>query len=196
RVTHLPRAQEATCPKQEGGTGGCAMNEDVENELRSSTGSVKKPLKCQNGSEAANVQKKTLQFLCKWIKYHSKVTLVLTLLVILVLALVPALAVLSEGRQTIIPVVPDTPCLLACPAGWVGICYFLSKDQHTWDQGQAQCSELGASLAVLRDEEMEFLSLLCGNVSRWVGLRRRGQQLQLLLSFNGRFYNPTYFVLL
>ncbi|NXU62633.1 CD69 protein, partial [Horornis vulcanius] len=62
-----------------------------------------------------------------------------------------------------------------CPAGWVGyrgICYFLSKDHRTWDQGQAQCSELGASLAVLRDEETGFLFRLCGNVDYWLGLRR------------------------
>ncbi|NXM61455.1 CD69 protein, partial [Illadopsis cleaveri] len=60
-----------------------------------------------------------------------------------------------------------------CPAGWVGyngICYFLSQDQRTWDQGQAQCSELGASLAVLRNEEMEFLFRLCRKVDYWVGL--------------------------
>ncbi|XP_066063144.1 early activation antigen CD69-like [Chamaea fasciata] len=112
---------------------------------------------------------------------HPKVTLVLALLVILVLALVPALAVLSGGRQGNIPVVPDTPQLLACPAGWVGyngMCHFLSKDERTWDQGQAQCSELGASLAVLRDEEMEFLFRLSWKVGYWLGLRRRGQQLQ------------------
>ncbi|NWW36944.1 CD69 protein, partial [Panurus biarmicus] len=62
-----------------------------------------------------------------------------------------------------------------CPAEWIeynGICYFLSKDHSTWDQAQAQCSELGASLAVLRDEEMEFLFLLSGNVDYWLGLRR------------------------
>ncbi|NXY39072.1 CD69 protein, partial [Pomatorhinus ruficollis] len=62
-----------------------------------------------------------------------------------------------------------------CPAGWVGyngICYFLSKDQRTWDQGQERCSELGASLAVLRDEEMEFLFRLCRKVNPWLGLRR------------------------
>lgn len=61
----------------------------------------------------------------------------------------------AGGRQTNIAAFPGTP--LACPDDWVGyrrICYFLSKDQHTWDQGQARCSELGASLAVLRDEEM------------------------------------------
>ncbi|NXU97786.1 CLC2L protein, partial [Cettia cetti] len=45
-------------------------------------------------------------------------------------------------------------------------------------QGQAQCSELGASLAVLRDEEMEFLFRLSRRVSLWLRLRRRGQQLQ------------------
>ncbi|NXP43152.1 CD69 protein, partial [Leiothrix lutea] len=62
-----------------------------------------------------------------------------------------------------------------CPAGWVGyngICYFLSGDQRPWDQGRARCSELGASLAVLRDEEMEFLSRLWGKVNPWLGLRR------------------------
>ncbi|NWV28271.1 CD69 protein, partial [Origma solitaria] len=62
-----------------------------------------------------------------------------------------------------------------CPDGWVGyrgVCYFLSKDHRSWDQAQALCSELGASLAVLKDEEMEFVFLLTGNVDHWLGLRR------------------------
>ncbi|NXS82623.1 CD69 protein, partial [Erpornis zantholeuca] len=62
-----------------------------------------------------------------------------------------------------------------CPDGWVGyhrICYFVSGDRYTWDQGQARCSELGASLAVLKDWEMEFLFTFSRNVDYWVGLRR------------------------
>ncbi|NXB13158.1 CD69 protein, partial [Rhagologus leucostigma] len=62
-----------------------------------------------------------------------------------------------------------------CPKGWVGhngVCYFLSRDEGSWDQGQARCSELGASLAVLKDEEMEFLFHFSGNVDCWLGLRR------------------------
>ncbi|NXT72899.1 CD69 protein, partial [Chaetops frenatus] len=62
-----------------------------------------------------------------------------------------------------------------CPNGWVGylgICYLLSRDESSWDQAQAQCSELGASLAVLRDEEMDLLFHLCGNLDYWLGLRR------------------------
>ncbi|NXY12477.1 CD69 protein, partial [Pteruthius melanotis] len=62
-----------------------------------------------------------------------------------------------------------------CPHGWVGyngICYFLSRDHRTWDQGQARCSELGASLAMLRDEEMEFLFTFSRDVDYWLGLRR------------------------
>ncbi|NXS80519.1 CD69 protein, partial [Erpornis zantholeuca] len=62
-----------------------------------------------------------------------------------------------------------------CPRGWVGyrgICYFLSRDRRTWDQGQARCSALGASLAVLKDWEMEFLSTFSRKVNHWVGLRR------------------------
>ncbi|NWV09159.1 CD69 protein, partial [Ptilonorhynchus violaceus] len=62
-----------------------------------------------------------------------------------------------------------------CLKGWVEyhrICYFLSNDHGTWDQAQDRCSELGASLAVLKDREMEFLSRLSGNVDYWLGLRR------------------------
>uniref|UniRef100_A0A8U7NMJ0 Uncharacterized protein n=1 Tax=Corvus moneduloides TaxID=1196302 RepID=A0A8U7NMJ0_CORMO len=66
----------------------------------------------------------------------------------------------SCGKTPVTPVAPVAPVLLACPKGWVGyrgVCDFRSRDQGTWDQGQARCSELGASLAVLKDEEMEFL---------------------------------------
>uniref|UniRef100_A0A8C3XY46 C-type lectin domain-containing protein n=1 Tax=Catharus ustulatus TaxID=91951 RepID=A0A8C3XY46_CATUS len=57
-----------------------------------------------------------------------------------------------------VPVPPATPLLvLGCPHGWVGyngVCYYFSRDQGTWEQGQERCSELGASLAILKDEEM------------------------------------------
>ncbi|NWH91786.1 CLC2H protein, partial [Aegithalos caudatus] len=62
-----------------------------------------------------------------------------------------------------------------CPSGWVGyngVCYYLSRDYSTWEQGQEQCSELGASLAILKDEEMDLLFRLAGNVDYWLGLRR------------------------
>ncbi|NXY63612.1 CLC2H protein, partial [Callaeas wilsoni] len=62
-----------------------------------------------------------------------------------------------------------------CPDGWVGyhrVCYYLSKDHGTWEQGQERCSELGASLAILKEEEIDFLFRLRGNVDYWLGLRR------------------------
>ncbi|NWI45179.1 CD69 protein, partial [Picathartes gymnocephalus] len=62
-----------------------------------------------------------------------------------------------------------------CPNDWVGyrgVCYFLSRDEGTWEQAQARCSELGASLAMLKDREMEFLFRLSGNEHYWLGLRR------------------------
>ncbi|NWZ18087.1 CL2D5 protein, partial [Agelaius phoeniceus] len=63
-----------------------------------------------------------------------------------------------------------------CPRGWVGyngVCYYFSRDYSTWEQGQEQCSELGASLAIAKDEEaMDLLFLLRGNVDFWLGLRR------------------------
>lgn len=54
-----------------------------------------------------------------------------------------------------------------CPRGWVGYngtCYYFSRDHGSWEQGQERCSELGASLAILKDEEMvsEWLRVLWG----------------------------------
>ncbi|RLV61893.1 hypothetical protein DV515_00019911 [Chloebia gouldiae] len=79
------------------------------------------------------------------------------------------------------PQVPVTPVTLqCCPRGWVGsngVCYYLSRDYRSWEQAQERCSELGASLAILKDEAMDLLFRLRGNVDYWIGLRRRGERL-------------------
>ncbi|RMC11834.1 hypothetical protein DUI87_11960 [Hirundo rustica rustica] len=115
----------------------------------------------------------------KWFRSHPVVVLVLIVLVFLLLALVVALAVQSAAQ---VPVPAATPLLvLGCPSGWVGyngVCYYFSWDHGTWDQGQERCSELGASLAIVKDAEMDLLFRLRGNVDFWLGLRRRGERLQ------------------
>ncbi|KAM7008312.1 C-type lectin domain family 2 member B-like [Passerculus sandwichensis] len=94
----------------------------------------------------------------------------------LMLALGAALAVLA------VPQVPVTPANLhCCPFEWVGhkgVCYYFSRDYSTWEEGQERCSKLGASLAIVKDEEaMDLLFRLRGNVDFWLGLRRRGERL-------------------
>ncbi|XP_030826483.1 C-type lectin domain family 2 member B-like [Camarhynchus parvulus] len=79
-----------------------------------------------------------------------------------------------------VPVTPATPLLvLGCPHGWVGfngVCYYFSWDHSTWEQGQERCSELGASLAIAKDEEaMDLLFRLCGNGDFWLGLAQDGR---------------------
>ncbi|NXU14904.1 CD69 protein, partial [Pardalotus punctatus] len=62
-----------------------------------------------------------------------------------------------------------------CPddlLGYRGKCYNLSRDPRSWDQARAECSELGASLAVLKDREMDFFFCLSKKDDYWVGLRR------------------------
>ncbi|XP_063262579.1 early activation antigen CD69-like [Prinia subflava] len=114
----------------------------------------------------------------KRFRSHPVPVLVLVVLVLLVLALAVALAVQSAPK---LPVPPATLLLvLACPSGWVGyngLCYYFSRDSSTWEQGQERCSEFGASLAIVKDEDMGLLFRLRGNVDYWLGLRRRGQRL-------------------
>ncbi|XP_074423922.1 C-type lectin domain family 2 member B-like isoform X3 [Larus michahellis] len=95
------------------------------------------------------------------------------------------------GRHGGDPAVPAAP-MLACPDDWVGyrnVCYYLSRDEGSWEWSQEQCSSHGASLAMPRREwEMEFLLRLKGNMDYWLGLRRRGERLQWVdgSSFNQR----------
>uniref|UniRef100_A0A8C5XAA8 C-type lectin domain-containing protein n=1 Tax=Malurus cyaneus samueli TaxID=2593467 RepID=A0A8C5XAA8_9PASS len=64
---------------------------------------------------------------------------------------------------------------------WRGILRASPFSSLSWDQAQARCSELGASLAVLKDWEMVsegFLFPHSTRVDYWLGLRRRGRELQ------------------
>ncbi|XP_064285399.1 C-type lectin domain family 2 member D-like [Passer domesticus] len=106
---------------------------------------------------------------------------VLILLLLLLLAFGVVLAVQSAAAAQV-PVTPATPLLvLGCPRGWVGcngVCYYFSKNYSSWEQAEERCSELGASLAILKDEEeMGLLFRLRGNGDYWLGLRRRGERL-------------------
>ncbi|XP_074400494.1 C-type lectin domain family 2 member B-like [Zonotrichia albicollis] len=132
----------------------------------------------ENRSARGNVHTRLLG---ERFRSHPVGTAVLILLLlVLVLALGVALAVRAAPQ---VPVTTTTPqCVLGCPPGWVGyngVCYYFSRDYSTWDQGQERCSELGASLAIAKDEEaMDLLSRLRGNGDFWLGLRRRGERLQ------------------
>ncbi|XP_071294639.1 C-type lectin domain family 2 member D-related protein-like isoform X3 [Agelaius tricolor] len=180
-VPHLPGAQEATWHKQGDATCEHAVSADVENGFCTSDGSVRESLAPQGTSATKTEHKRNLRrFLGEWIRGHPEGTAVLILLLlVLVLALGVALAVLAAPQ---VPVTAATPLLvLGCPHGWVGyngVCYYFSQDYSTWEQGQEQCSELGASLAIAKDEEaMDLLFRLRGNVNFWLGLRRRGERL-------------------
>nr|XP_031361006.1 C-type lectin domain family 2 member D-related protein-like [Lonchura striata domestica] len=149
RVPHLPGVQETNSERE--------VSEDVENGFCSTDGSVREPLRPQGTSATSNEHKRILRrFLGEWFSSHPVLTAVLILLLlVLVLALGVALAVQSAPQ---VPVTPATPQLvLGCPRGWVGsngVCYYLSRDYRSWDSAQEQCSELGASLAILQDEAM------------------------------------------
>ncbi|XP_066410923.1 C-type lectin domain family 2 member G-like isoform X1 [Molothrus aeneus] len=180
-VPHLPGAQEATWHKQGDATCEHSVSADVENGFCTSDGSVREPLAPHSTSGTENEHKRNLRrFLGEWIRGHPVGTAVLILLLlVLVLALGVALAVLAAPQ---VPVTPVTPLSnLGCPRGWVGyngVCYYFSRDHSTWEQGQERCSELGASLAIAKDEEaMDLLFRLRGNVDYWLGLRRRGEHL-------------------
>ncbi|XP_071655103.1 C-type lectin domain family 2 member B-like isoform X3 [Patagioenas fasciata] len=82
---------------------------------------------------------------------------------------------------------------LCCPDNWVGyrnVCYYLSREEGSWEWSQERCSSLGASLAVIKRKwEMEFLSHLRGNIDYWVGLRRQDGRPEWV---DGSSFNDTF----
>ncbi|XP_064496562.1 early activation antigen CD69-like, partial [Pseudopipra pipra] len=94
-----------------------------------------------------------------------------------------------------IPVTPKDPCFVPSLEAWEqhnSVCYYLLKDERTWEQAQNRCSKLGASLAVLSDKEMDHIFHLNGNLDYWLGLQRWGEQLQWV---DGSSYNSSLEVL-
>ncbi|XP_064285943.1 C-type lectin domain family 2 member D-like [Passer domesticus] len=176
-VPHSPAAQEATWHQQGAATCERAVSEDVENGFCTRDGSVREP---QGTSATGKEHKRDLRrLLGEWFRSHPVGTaLLILLLLVLLLPLGVALAVLAVPTPKV-TVTPATP--QCCPRGWVGykgVCYGFSKDYSSWEQAEERCSELGASLAILKDEEaMGLLFRLRGNGDYWLGLRRRGERL-------------------
>ncbi|KAM7047940.1 uncharacterized protein M8220_005640 isoform 1-T1 [Acridotheres tristis] len=179
-LTHMPGAQKATCHKQGDTICECAVSDDVENGICSRDGSVREPLDPKCTSAPGHVHRNILRrLLGEWFSCHPVLTSALIVLLVLVLALAVALAVQSAPQLPVPPATP--PSVLGCPPGWVGyngVCYYFSRDSRSWEQSQERCSELGASLAILKEEEMDLFFLLRGNGDYWLGLRSRGEQLQ------------------
>ncbi|KAM6325785.1 C-type lectin domain family 2 member B-like isoform 2-T2 [Alca torda] len=161
-------------------------------------GSVEEPLSPQDGETCAHpevpraVWKRMLRCLGQRHTLPPVRVLVLAVLVALVLALAAAVAALSAVRHGGDPAVPAAP-VLACPDDWVGyrnVCYYLSRDEGSWEWSQEQCSSHGASLAMPRREgEMEFLWHHKGGLLPWLGLRRRGERLEWV---DGSSFNQTF----
>ncbi|XP_067169972.1 C-type lectin domain family 2 member B-like [Apteryx mantelli] len=82
---------------------------------------------------------------------------------------------------------------LGCRDGWIGyhgICYYISREEASWESSQRHCSSLGASLAVLKREwEVPFLRELKVSTDCWLGLRRQDGR---LVWVDGTVYNETF----
>ncbi|XP_075382173.1 C-type lectin domain family 2 member F-like [Mycteria americana] len=196
----VPWVQGPAWCKRRVSTCQCAMGQEQRNGFCSSDGNVEEPLSPQDGGASPHPEvpgdadrRMHRRFLGKWCRLHAARVLVLAALVALVLALVLALAVVSgrcEGNAGL-PVAQVLPC----PDDWVGyrnVCYYLSREEGSWEWSQEQCSSCGASLAVFkRDWEKEFLLRLKGNIDYWLGLRRQGERLQWV---DGSSFNDTILV--
>ncbi|XP_062454612.1 C-type lectin domain family 2 member B-like isoform X4 [Rhea pennata] len=86
-----------------------------------------------------------------------------------------------------------TAAASGCREDWIGyrgMCYYLSRDEGSWDSSQHNCSSLGASLAVIKREwEVDFLRQFKGSIDCWFGLRRRDGR---LVWVDNTVYNETF----
>ncbi|XP_032533001.1 early activation antigen CD69-like isoform X1 [Chiroxiphia lanceolata] len=185
----MAQVQDGACPGQEGASSKFAGIQDMEGERNWNGENAEEPLSHQDGSETRKTLRKHLG---NWFRSRRVLTVLLVLSVLLNVVAVAVLAGKSHGE---IPVTPKGPQFVACPEDWIGynrVCYYLSREEGTWEQARDRCSELGASLAVLSDKAMGFLFRLNGNLDYWLGLRRRGERFQWV---DGSSYNSSVPVL-
>ncbi|XP_032533400.1 early activation antigen CD69-like isoform X1 [Chiroxiphia lanceolata] len=188
----MAQVQDAACPGQGGASSDFSLIQDMEGERNWNGENTEESLSLQGGSETRKALRKHLG---NWFRSHPWLNAFLVLSVLLNVALAVAVAVLAVRSLGEIPVTPRAPEFLACPEAWVGynrVCYYLSREEGTWEQARDRCSELGASLVVLSDKEMSFLFRLNDNLDYWLGLRRQGERLQWV---DGSSYNSSVPVL-
>ncbi|XP_051625610.1 early activation antigen CD69-like isoform X2 [Manacus candei] len=173
----MAQVQDGACPGQEG----ASSNWNGEN--------AEESLSLRDGTEKRNIHKTILgkcQALGNWFRSYQGLTVLLCVILVLVVI------VLADSLSPFVsPVALKFSQRVACPEDWDqhnSICYYLSRDEGTWEQAQNRCSELGASLAVFSDKEMGFLFRLSGNLDYWLGLQRWGERLQWV---DGSSYNSS-----
>ncbi|NXC48000.1 CLC2B protein, partial [Penelope pileata] len=61
--------------------------------------------------------------------------------------------------------------------GFQGNCYYFSETQSDWNISKENCSDHGASLAIIdNEEEMAFILRYAGQATHWIGLHRAEEE--------------------
>ncbi|NXT49148.1 CLC2E protein, partial [Pluvianellus socialis] len=75
---------------------------------------------------------------------------------------------------------PRPPACFRCPFDWIGYrgkCYYFSEAEGNWTTSRDNCSEFGASLAVLDSmEDLSFVMRYKGTSEPWIGLSREDEE--------------------
>ncbi|UOX38750.1 C type lectin domain protein [Finch poxvirus] len=100
---------------------------------------------------------------------------------------VPVILVVSFSMSmlVIIPVILLNPVYKCnetvrykCSYGWVrdkNLCYYASKTESSWEQGIVYCNLLGGELAVISEDNVDYLNIVNNIVTKkgyWVGIKR------------------------
>ncbi|XP_026546683.1 C-type lectin domain family 2 member D-like, partial [Notechis scutatus] len=71
------------------------------------------------------------------------------------------------------------PGRLPCPTDWIGYqkkCFYFSDKEETWSASKHFCSLYNATLAIIENEEKDFVQRYKGSISHWIGLHREPEQ--------------------
>ncbi|XP_039197785.1 C-type lectin domain family 2 member D-like [Crotalus tigris] len=66
-----------------------------------------------------------------------------------------------------------------CPPDWIGHqkkCFYFSNEEKNWTASQEFCSSYNASLAIIENEELDFVQRYKGSSPHWIGFKREPGQ--------------------
>ncbi|KAF7235096.1 C-type lectin domain family 2 member D [Varanus komodoensis] len=86
-----------------------------------------------------------------------------------------SVTLLGRGEQPTCDCKSAAASNLTCHGAWTlhqGRCYYFSKAEKNWTASQNFCSSHNATLAIIENEEKDFVMRLKGKDIFWIGLRR------------------------
>ncbi|XP_026540262.1 C-type lectin domain family 2 member D-like [Notechis scutatus] len=105
---------------------------------------------------------------------------IITAVILIIVLFIVIIVLAVKKTETYLPYPSSASQGVACPDSWIGYlgkCFYVSKEERNWTVSLSTCSSLNASLAVIDSQkELDFWVEILNPLHYWFGLSREVNQ--------------------